>query len=171
MTLHLWLCMHAPKRHRLNWSPKCLNLYRNWTHELSSLFFSDTEIRRPKILSWKYYTGNSRLLKYSKSPAIDVIDHSQLWNSFQIRWSFRRISKVYFFIFPWFWKLTSISGESFDHAMVFLTQYHHVTNFAPDPGPVSRKSRNFSGDIILFFQNEGVPCHETLQLLLLLFPF
>ena len=42
-------------------------------------------------------------------------------------------------------------------------------------GPVSRKSRNFSGafrvtQFSLYLQNEGVSRHETLQLFLFLFP-
>ena len=44
-----------------------------------------------------------------------------------------------------------------------------------DLGPVSRKSRNFSGvfrvtQFSLYLQNEGVSRHETLQLFLFLFP-
>ena len=44
-----------------------------------------------------------------------------------------------------------------------------------DQGPVSRKSRNFSGvfrvtQFSLYLQNEGVSRHETLQLFLFLFP-
>ena len=44
-----------------------------------------------------------------------------------------------------------------------------------DLGPVSRKSRNFSGvnrvtQFSLYLQNEGVLRHETLQLFLFLFP-
>ena len=44
-----------------------------------------------------------------------------------------------------------------------------------DKGPVSRRSRNFSGlfrvtQFSLYFQNKGVSRHETLQLFLFLFP-
>ena len=46
-----------------------------------------------------------------------------------------------------------------------LTQYHHVTNFAPDLGPVSRKSRNFLGDIILIFQNESCSVSRNLAVI------
>ena len=50
-----------------------------------------------------------------------------------------------------------------------------TTPFDSALGPVSRKSRNFSGvfrvtQFSLYLQNEGVSRHETLQLFLFLFP-
>ena len=50
-----------------------------------------------------------------------------------------------------------------------------LTTTITDQGPVSRKSRNFSGvfrvtQFSLYLQNKGVSRHETLQLFLFLFP-
>ena len=49
-----------------------------------------------------------------------------------------------------------------------------LVNILSDQGPVSRKSRNFSGafrvtQFFLYLQNGGVSRHETLQLFLFLF--
>ena len=66
-----------------------------------------------------------------------------------------------------------------DQAIIISLVVSHARTLAKQTvavlGPVSRKSRNFSGvfrvtQFSLYLQNEGVSRHETLQLFLFLFP-